>query len=68
LELDLIFLDDDVESVDLSLTEYKSLNEFFEDAFATCEADGIYLWSVYPVENKFFREKRPSKTIGLSFV
>ena len=63
----LIFLDDDIESVDLSLTDYKSLNEFFEDAFATCEADGIYLWSVYPVENKFFREKRQIKTIGLSF-
>jgi hypothetical protein len=63
----LIFLDDDVENVDLSLTEYKSLNEFFEDAFTTCEEVGIYLWSVYPVENKFFREKRPSKTIGLNF-
>ncbi len=64
----IISLDDDIEDVDLSLTTYKCLDEFFEDAFATCEKEKAFIWSVYPVFNKFFREKRPELSTCLTFL
>lgn len=63
----IVSLDDDVENIDLSLTAYDSLDNFFQDAFTKCEEKGIYLWSVYPVFNPFFRKDRPDITEGLSF-
>lgn len=63
----IVSLDDDIEKIDLSLTAYDSLDNFFQDAFTKCEEKGIYLWSVYPVLNPFFRKDRPDITEGLSF-
>lgn len=63
----IVSLDDDVEKIDLSLTSYESVDGFFKDAFAKCEEKGIYLWSVYPVFNPFFRKERPDITEGLSY-
>lgn len=58
----IIYLDDDVEKVDLSLSKKyngKSLHSFFCDAFKTCREKGSYIWGIYPVYNPFFREPRP---------
>ena len=41
----------DVDEIDLSLTEYKSLDEFLNDAFITCEKENAFIWSVYPACN-----------------
>lgn len=63
----IVSLDDDVECIDLSLTEYKCLDEFFEDAFKQCESKGAYIWSVYPVHNPFFRQSKQDVTECLTY-
>ena len=63
----IVSLDDDVASIDLTLTNYKTLNEFFEDAFKQCEIKGAYIWSVYPVHNPFFRQSKQDVTECLNY-
>jgi len=58
----IIFLDDDVESIDSSLSpryKNKTIDFFFCDAFKICREHKSYIWSVYPVFNPFFRKPRP---------
>jgi hypothetical protein len=64
----LIMIDDDITDLDLSLSDYNSANDFFCDAFAECLKQGIYIWGIYPVYNKFFRERRPVFTTHLNFI
>ena len=64
----IISLDDDIESVDLSMTTYLTLDEFFNNAFQLCKDNGAYMWGVYPVFNPFYRQSRPSLSIGLLFI
>jgi hypothetical protein len=54
----IVGLDDDIKSVDLSFTEYKSLHSFLLDAFEICKQKGSYIWSANPVYNPYFRENR----------
>lgn len=66
----IVFLDDDVESVDLSISSFKSknLNYFIENAFKECIAHKAYIWGVYPVFNPFFRQARKEMTTELKFI
>jgi len=64
----IVSFDDDIESIDLSLTDYNTLDEFIRTAFETCENENAFIFGVYPVFNPFFRKARPSITIGLSFI
>jgi len=61
----IVFMDDDIEEIDLSFTSY-TLKTFIEDAFKHCREKGAYLWSVYPVWNPFFR-KLKENTSCLNF-
>jgi hypothetical protein len=63
-----VSLDDDIEYVDLSMTEYANLDGFFTAAFEECRRRNAYIWGVYPAYNPFFREKRIPVTYGLSFL
>ena len=62
----IVFLDDDIKSVDL--VGYPDLNTFFSAAFAECIANDCFIWSVYPVWNKYFREKRPRVNTCLTYM
>lgn len=66
----LVLLDDDVESVDLSLSAFKnaSLHTFFNAAFKECVKSGAYMWGVYPVLNPFFRKGRPEISHNLVYI
>ena len=64
----IVFFDDDVDEIDLSLTEYKSLDEFLNDAFITCEKENAFIWSVYPAWNEYFRKDRQILTTGLTYI
>lgn len=64
----IVSMDDDLESIDLSLTHWEKLDRFFEDAFLTTLDKKASLWGIYPTYNKFFREKRPGVNIGLNFI
>lgn len=64
----IVFLDDDVESVDLSLSTYDSLSAFFTDAFHVTKTNNAYLWGVYPVFNPYFRIPRKPIDTCLNYI
>lgn len=51
----LVCLDDDIDDIDLSLSEFETLTEFIQDAFYKCLEKKCYIWGIYPVWNHFFR-------------
>lgn len=70
-DTNIVFLDDDVESVDMSLSNLfknKTLDYFFKYAFKTCRKENAFIWGVYPVYNPFFREGRKEITTHLSYI
>lgn len=67
----IVFLDDDIKSIDLSMSTMFSTGnvmQFFIRAFETCLCRGAKLWGVYPVFNPFFRQPRPEIYEGLTYV
>jgi hypothetical protein len=67
-ETKIISLDDDIESLDLSMTNYASADEFFKTAFEICMEQGAYIWGLYPVFNPFFRKSKEPITTHLNFI
>ena len=63
----IIQIDDDVEDIDLSLTEHTSLDNFFNYAFKDCVEKKSFIWGIYPVWNPFFRKER-NDTTYLSYI
>lgn len=67
----ILFLDDDVESVDLTLSsQFKgfSLDKFVKSAFKICKKENAHIWGVYPVFNPFFRKPKPEITTSLKYI
>ncbi len=67
----IIFFDDDVESIDLKLsTLFKnhSLDYFFQYTFQQCINYHSYIWGVYPVFNPFFRKTKKEMTTDLKYI
>lgn len=67
---EIVFFDDDVESIDLSLSQFKnkSLDFFFKHAFSECIKMKSYIWGVYAVFNPFFRKARKEMTTELNYI
>jgi len=63
----IIHMDDDLEEIDLSLTDHTSLDNFFNYAFKDCVEKKSFIWGVYPVYNPFFRKARMNTTY-LSYI
>ena len=64
----ILSLDDDLQEIDLQYTDYDSLNHFILDAFRICKDMNSFIWSVNPVFNPFWREKKlPIKKTKLNF-
>jgi hypothetical protein len=64
----IVFLDDDVKSIDLKMAKYKSLDTFIKDAYKECKEQGAFIWGVYPVFNPFFRKTKPIITTCLNYI
>ncbi len=67
----IVFIDDDVESVDLSLSpefKKKSLDAFIKHAFKATHDEHAYIWGIYPVFNPFFRKGRKEMTTHLTYI
>lgn len=67
----IVFFDDDVESIDLSLSpRFKghNLDYFIKEAFKECEQHNSYIWGVYAVFNPFFRKARKEMTSELNYI
>lgn len=67
----IVFLDDDIESVDMSLSpmfKHYTLDAFIRHAFSACVESKTYIWGIYPVFNPFFRQPRKEMTTNLSYI
>jgi hypothetical protein len=67
----IVFFDDDVESIDLSLSpKFKNhnLDYFIKEAFNECEKNHSYIWGVYPVFNPFFRKPKAEISTELKYI
>lgn len=64
----IISIDDDIESLDLSLTSYISADQFFKEAFELCVKECAYIWGLYPVFNPFFRKSKVDVTTNLNYI
>jgi hypothetical protein len=65
----IVFMDDDIESIDLSMTRLAStLHTFLEKAFDITVQHNSTIWGVYPVFNPFYRKPRPEVYVGLAYV
>ena len=67
----IVFFDDDVESIDLSLSpKFKNhnLDYFIKDAFHECRENHSYIWGVYAVFNPFFRKTKPEMSTELKYI
>jgi hypothetical protein len=67
----IVFLDDDVESIDLSLSpQFKShnLDYFIKYAFNKCVKNNAYIWGVYAVFNPFFRKTKSEISTDLKYI
>lgn len=63
----LVYMDDDLEDIDLTLSSYPDLMTFLSDAFKQSVEKGAYLWGVYAVYNPFFRKARTEISTCLNF-
>lgn len=63
----LIMIDDDITDIDLSLTKFTTLQDFFIYSFQKCIENNSFIWSVYPVFNPFFRQKQQHFTTNLNY-
>lgn len=63
---DLVFMDDDLDDIDLSLTSY-TLYDFLQDAFRQSRERKAYLWGVYAVYNPYFRKARSEISTCLNY-
>jgi len=67
----IVFLDDDIESIDLSLSAHfkkHNLDYFIQFAFSECIKYKSYIWGVYAVFNPFFRKARKEMTTDLNYI
>jgi hypothetical protein len=67
----IVFLDDDIQSIDLSLSPQfnkHNFDYFIKYAFNECEKHKSYIWGIYPVFNPFFRKARKEMTTDLNFI
>jgi hypothetical protein len=67
----IVFFDDDVESIDLSLSsQFKkhNLDHFIKEAFNECTKNHSYIWGVYPVFNPFFRKTKSEMSTDLKYI
>jgi hypothetical protein len=60
----LLFLDDDITDIDLL---GKNFNDFVMEGFRECMKHNSYIFSIYPVWNKYFREKQKYMTTCLNY-
>lgn len=67
-DFNILSIDDDIESIDLSFENYNCLDDFIKYGFNKAREEGCYLWGVYPVYNSFFREKQKSFTTDLRYI
>jgi hypothetical protein len=67
----IVFFDDDVESVDLKLSPMfkgHNLDYFFKQAFRECDKQKSFIWGVYAVFNPFFRGARKELSTELNYI
>jgi len=67
-DTNIIFLDDDITLIDLSLTAFINLHHFFIFAFEECREKNAFIWGVYPVFNPYFRDGKNDVTYNSTYI
>lgn len=68
---EIVFMDDDVENIDLTLSpmfKRGTLHKFLIKAFEITRKNNGYIWGVYPVFNPFFRSPKKEITTHLNYI
>ena len=60
VDTNILYLDDDIQAIDLDT--YSNLDEFIQLAFNECKKQKSFIWSIYPVWNKFYRQNKTLST------
>lgn len=66
----IIFMDDDIENIDLSISKYSedNLDYFLKEAFEICKINKSFIWGIYPVFNPFFRKSKNEFSKDLKYI
>lgn len=64
----LVFMDDDIKDIDISMTDFMTLSDFIQNAFNQCILCKSFIWGIYPVFNPFWRNQRKTLTTHLNFI
>ena len=64
----LVFMDDDIKQIDLSLSNYSTLQDFFVSAFQECIKHNSFIFSPYPVFNYFYRQNKEPISTSLKYI
>lgn len=64
----IVSFDDDIESIDMTLTNWNCLTRAIEDAFIVCLQHKAFIWGTYPSYNRYFRENRNGIYYGINFI
>jgi len=64
----IVFLDDDIEKIDLTLSDSQNLDYFINHAFTECKNHKSYIWGVYAVYNPYFRKARKVMNTNLNYI
>jgi hypothetical protein len=65
VDTNILFLDDDIQEIDLD--NFNSLDELIVTGFNECRNRNSYIWSIYPVWNKYFRQTKSYLSTSLKF-
>ena len=65
VDTNILYLDDDIQEIDLD--NFNSLDELIQTGFNECRNRKSFIWSIYPVWNKYFRETKPYLSTSLKF-
>lgn len=71
LNKNIVFMDDDVQSIDLSLSprfKHHNLDYFIKEAFDECRKNESFIWGVYAVFNPFFRKTKSELSTELKYI
>ena len=61
-------MDDDITNIDLSFTDFDTLDDFFVHAFQQCQEHKSFIWGVYACNNKYWiKDKKHCMTTRLNF-
>jgi hypothetical protein len=64
----IVSIDDDIQSLNLTFSQYKSADELFTAAFEECDKQNCFLFGLYPCNNPLILQRNKEITSHLTFI